>query len=86
VWHVHEATDELFLCLAGRFVVHLRDRDVVLHPGQLFVVPKGTEHKPEAEPGTRILMLEPRGTLTVGDRHEGDVSHVGVHAGIDVDA
>ena len=77
VWHVHEDTDEFFLVLDGRFDVALRDADgvettVVLQQGDTFVVPRGTEHKPSS-PGGSILMFEPSGTVTTGDRHEGDV-------------
>ncbi|WFB10890.1 cupin domain-containing protein [Streptomyces sp. LX-29] len=77
VWHVHEDTDEFFLVLDGRFDVALRDADgrettVVLRKGDTFVVPKGTEHKPSS-PGGSILMFEPTGTPTTGDRHEGEI-------------
>ena len=77
VWHVHDDTDEFFLALAGRFDIALRDADgaertVSLHRGDIFVVPKGTEHKPSS-PGGAILMFEPSGTVTTGDRHEGAV-------------
>jgi mannose-6-phosphate isomerase-like protein (cupin superfamily) len=79
VWHVHEDTDEFFLVLDGRFDVALRDADgnestVVLERGDTFVVPRGTEHRPSS-PGGSILMFEPTGTPTTGDRHEGDVPH-----------
>jgi mannose-6-phosphate isomerase-like protein (cupin superfamily) len=87
VWHVHEDTDEFFLVLDGQFDVTLRDGDdgsertVVLHKGDTFVVPKGTEHKPSS-PGGSILMFEPSGTLSTGDRHEGDIpDHVDSTAG-----
>ena len=77
VWHVHEDTDEFFLVLDGRFDIALRDADgaettVVLGKGDTFVVPKGTEHKPSS-PGGSILMFEPSGTSTTGDRHEGEI-------------
>jgi mannose-6-phosphate isomerase-like protein (cupin superfamily) len=77
VWHVHEDTDEFFLVLDGRFDVALRDADgaettVVLRQGDTFVVPRGTEHKPSS-PGGSILMFEPTGTVSTGDRHEGDI-------------
>jgi mannose-6-phosphate isomerase-like protein (cupin superfamily) len=76
VWHVHDHTDEFFLVLDGQFDVSLREdggeRTVTLHPGELFVVPKGTEHRPSS-PGGSILMFEPSGTLSTGDRHEGDI-------------
>jgi mannose-6-phosphate isomerase-like protein (cupin superfamily) len=77
VWHVHDDTDEFFLVLDGRFDVSLRGADgsettVVLNQGDVFVVPKGTEHKPSS-PGGSILMFEPSGTSTTGDRHEGEI-------------
>jgi mannose-6-phosphate isomerase-like protein (cupin superfamily) len=76
VWHVHDHTDEFFLVLDGQFDVSLRERGgertVTLHQGELFVVPKGTEHRPSS-PGGSILMFEPSGTLSTGDRHEGDI-------------
>lgn len=81
VWHVHDETDEFFLVLDGRFDVAVRDADgrehtVVLRAGDTFVVPKGTEHKPSS-PGGSILMFEPSGTSTTGDRHEGEIpAHV----------
>lgn len=81
VWHVHDDTDEFFLVLDGRFDVAIRDAGgrestVVLRAGDTFVVPKGTEHKPSS-PGGSILMFEPSGTSSTGDRHEGDIpAHV----------
>src|SRR5918996_3274700 len=75
VWHVHEDTDEFFLVLEGRFDISLRtaegeERTVELREGDTFVVPRGTEHKPSS-PGAAVLMFEPSGTSTTGDRHEG---------------
>jgi mannose-6-phosphate isomerase-like protein (cupin superfamily) len=77
VWHVHEQTDEFFLVIDGRFDVTLRDADgaestVELSAGDIFVVPKGVEHKPSSSGGA-ILMFEPSGTSTTGDRHEGEI-------------
>jgi mannose-6-phosphate isomerase-like protein (cupin superfamily) len=89
VWHVHDDTDEFFLVLDGQFDIALRDgagreRTVVLRQGDTFVVPKGTEHKPSS-PGGSILMFEPSGTSTTGDRHEGDIpDHVDSTAGHDL--
>jgi len=86
LWRVHERTDEFFLVLDGRFDVALRDaeggeRTVSLRQGDLFVVPKGIEHKPSS-PGGSILMFEPTGTVTTGYRHEGDVpEHVDTTTG-----
>ncbi len=64
--HVHEDTDELFLVIAGRLFLELPDRTVILEPMDLFTVPRGVKHRPRAEPGTRILLLEPRGTTQDG--------------------
>ncbi len=80
VWHVHDHTDEFFLVLDGGFDITLRDaggeRTVSLGPGEIFVVPRGTEHKPSS-PGGAILMFEPSGTSTTGDRHQGEIpAHV----------
>jgi len=88
VWHVHEDTDEFFLVLDGQFDVALREggaeRVVSLRQGDVFVVPKGTEHKPSS-PGGSILMFEPTGTMTTGDRHEGDIpAHVHSTTGRDL--
>ncbi|MEU5974132.1 cupin domain-containing protein [Streptomyces sp. NPDC047315] len=67
VWHSHPDTDELFLVISGRLTIRLRDGDVALGPGQLFVVPRGAEHCPVAEEETAILLLEPKGTPNTGD-------------------
>ena len=67
VWHSHPDTDDFFLVLSGRLTIQLRDRDVVLEPGQLFVVPRGVEHCPTAEEETHVLLIEPRGTVNTGD-------------------
>jgi len=67
VWHTHEE-DEMFLVLKGKLRIQLRDGDVVLEPGDLFVVPKGTEHCPIAEEETQIMMVEPKVTKHTGDR------------------
>lgn len=77
VWHAHDDTDEFFLVLDGRFDIALRDADgsertVVLEKGDTFVVPRGTLHKPSS-PGGSILMFEPSGTATTGDRYEGEI-------------
>jgi mannose-6-phosphate isomerase-like protein (cupin superfamily) len=89
VWHTHDRTDEFFLVLDGRFDIALRapdgsERTVQLTQGDTFVVPKGTEHKPSS-PGGSILMFEPSGTSTTGDRHEGDIpDHVDSTTGHDL--
>ena len=67
VWHRHEDTDELFLVLRGRLRIQMRDGDVELGPGQLYVVPRGVEHCPVAEEETHAVLLEPRGVVNTGD-------------------
>jgi mannose-6-phosphate isomerase-like protein (cupin superfamily) len=58
-WHSHEDQDETFLVLSGRITIQLRDRDVVLEPGELFVIPRGVEHCPVAEEEVRFLIIGP---------------------------
>jgi mannose-6-phosphate isomerase-like protein (cupin superfamily) len=67
VWHKHDETDELFLVVKGRLTIQFRDRDVVLEPGELFVVPRGVEHCPKADEETHVLLIEPRETVNTGD-------------------
>jgi mannose-6-phosphate isomerase-like protein (cupin superfamily) len=89
VWHVHTDTDEFFLVLAGQFDIALRgsdgaERTVSLRQGDVFVVPKGVEHKPSS-PGGSIMMFEPSQTLTTGDWHEGEIpGHVHSTTGQDI--
>ncbi|WP_299928650.1 UPF0158 family protein [uncultured Nocardioides sp.] len=66
VWHDHPDTDELFLVVSGRLTIRLRDGDVVLGPGQLYVVPRGVEHCPVAEEEVSLLLLEPTGVVNTG--------------------
>jgi mannose-6-phosphate isomerase-like protein (cupin superfamily) len=56
VWHTHDETDDFFLVLAGRLTIQLRDRDVELGPGELFVVPRGVEHCPKADEEAHVLL------------------------------
>jgi mannose-6-phosphate isomerase-like protein (cupin superfamily) len=83
--HVHDDTDEFFLVLDGQLHIALREptgeREVVLPEGAVFTVARGIEHKPSAPSGAAILMFEPTGTLTVGDRHEGVPDHIDVTTG-----
>lgn len=67
VWHQHDETDDFFLVISGRLTIHLRDRDVELDPGEIFVVPRGVEHCPDAEEETQVLLIEPRDTVNTGD-------------------
>ncbi|MDG4786494.1 cupin domain-containing protein [Micromonospora sp. WMMD1102] len=66
VWHRHPETDEFFLVVSGRLTIRMRDGDVVLGPGELFVVPRDVEHCPVADEETAILLVEPAGTLNTG--------------------
>ena len=66
-WHKHDATDDLFLVLQGRITIQMRDGEVTLGPGELFVVPEGVEHCPIAEEEAHILLIEPTGTPNTGD-------------------
>jgi mannose-6-phosphate isomerase-like protein (cupin superfamily) len=80
VWHVHEDTDEFFLVLDGAFDVAVRGPDgtettVALRAGDTYVVPRGTEHRPSSS-GAQILMFEPTGTSSTGDRHDEIPDHV----------
>lgn len=67
VWHTHDDTDELFLVLDGELTIQLRDGDVTLRPGQLFVVPRGVEHCPIAAGEVRAVLIEPAGVVNTGD-------------------
>lgn len=66
-WHSHPDTDDFFMVLSGRLIIQLRDGDVELNPGELYVVPKGVEHCPRAETETQLLLIEPAGTPNTGD-------------------
>lgn len=67
VWHRHEETDELFLVISGSLTIQLRDGDVTLGPGQLFVVPRGVEHCPRADGDVHAVLIEPSGVVNTGD-------------------
>ena len=67
VWHKHDDTDDFFLVLKGRLRIELRDGNVELGPGDLYVVPKGVEHRPVADEEAHILLIEPTGTPNMGD-------------------
>ncbi len=66
-WHKHDDTDELFLVLSGEMTIQMRDRNVILGPGELFVVPRGSEHCPRADIETAVLLLEPSSVVNTGD-------------------
>ncbi len=66
IWHDHPETDEAFIVIEGRLRIDFRDGAVYIGPGEMFVVPKGMEHKPFAEKEVRMMLIEPRGTLNTG--------------------
>ena len=66
-WHKHDGTDDFFLVLKGKVTIQLRDRNVTLGPGELFVVPQGMEHCPIAEEEAHLLLIESAGTPNTGD-------------------
>jgi mannose-6-phosphate isomerase-like protein (cupin superfamily) len=70
VRHKYDDTDELFLVVRGSLLIRMPDREARLNEGELFVVPRGTEHMPFAEEETHVLLLEPRGTLNTGDAED----------------
>jgi mannose-6-phosphate isomerase-like protein (cupin superfamily) len=74
VWHKHDDTDDLFLVISGRLVIQLRDRDVELNAGELFVVPRGVEHCPRADPEAEIVVIEPMGTTNTGDAQASELT------------
>ncbi len=67
VWHHHADTDEVFITLDGEMSIEFRDGKVNLNTGEMFVVPRGVEHKPQAEKKCKILLIEPAGTINTGD-------------------
>ena len=67
VWHGHPETDEVFIVIKGRLEILFRDGRIILDEGEMFVVPKGVEHKPVAESECHILLIEPAGTVNTGD-------------------
>ena len=67
VWHKHDDTDEVFIVVDGRMKLEFRDGKVELNAGEMYVVPRGVEHKPIAENECAIMLVEPRGTVNTGD-------------------
>ena len=67
VWHSHAETDEVFIVVDGEMTLHFRDGDVRLRAGEMFVVPKGVEHKPSAPAECRVMLVEREGTVNTGD-------------------
>jgi mannose-6-phosphate isomerase-like protein (cupin superfamily) len=74
VWHRHDDTDDLFIVLRGSLTIQLRDREVVLGPGELYVVPRGVEHCPRSDEGAELLLIEPLGTVNTGDAEPSELT------------
>ncbi|HBP27983.1 MAG: cupin domain-containing protein [Advenella sp.] len=68
IWHTHFDTDEAFLVLEGELRIDFRDGSVLLRQGELYVVPKGVEHKPYAAREVKLMLIEPHGTLNTGEQ------------------
>ena len=67
VWHSHQETDEAFIVIDGILEIEFRDGSIKLNPGELFVVPKGVEHRPVAQSECKILLLEPKNVINTGE-------------------
>ncbi|MGI8420886.1 MAG: cupin domain-containing protein [Gaiellaceae bacterium] len=76
VWHSHPETGDFFLVLKGRLEIELRDRTVSIGEGELFVVPRGVEHRPVAHEEVHLLLIEPRGTVNTGDAVGSDLTAI----------
>ena len=67
VWHHHEAEDELFLVVKGVLRMRLRDRDLMVRPGEFIIIPRGVEHLPVADEEVHVILFEPKSTLNTGN-------------------
>jgi len=72
VWHKHEDTDEAFIVLSGQLVIEFRDGRVEIQAGEMYVVPKGVEHKPVASQEVQVMIIEPRNVVNTGDEVPSD--------------
>jgi len=68
VWHTHKETDETFIVLNGELFIEFRDKKIKLNKGELYIVPKGVEHKPYAKNECHIMLIEPKGIINTGDK------------------
>ncbi|MEE3082762.1 MAG: cupin domain-containing protein [Candidatus Thermoplasmatota archaeon] len=74
VWHNHEDTDELFYVIEGEMKIEFEDKTIELSAGEMYVVPKGVNHKPWAENECKVMLIEPRGVVNTGDASKGDLT------------
>lgn len=82
VWHQHDDTDELFHVISGQVQIHLRDRTIELSPGDVYVVPRGVEHKPASVDGADMMLFEPTGTTNTGSTDATLPEHIQTTAGV----
>ena len=82
VWHSHEDTDEFFQCVSGEMQIELRDRTIEMSAGDIYVVPRGVEHKPASEQGADILMFEIGGTTNTGTTDEALPDYISTTTGV----
>lgn len=80
VWHKHDDEDEMFLVIDGSLSIDLRDRTVELDAGEMFVVPRGVEHRPHAEKECCVLLFEKKGVVNTGDAPQGELTIAPVEA------
>ena len=73
-WHCHRHSDETFIVLTGKIKIRFRDGEVTLNEGEMYVVPKGKEHKPCADNLAKILIIEPRGVVNTGDSNKSNLT------------
>lgn len=67
VWHDHPDTDEVFIVIEGSLDIEFRDGKVTLNTGEMYVIPKGVEHKPVAKKQCKVMLVEPKGVVNTGD-------------------
>ncbi len=67
VWHQHEKEDEMFMVIKGRLLIKLRDHDVILNPGEFFIIPRGVEHIPIADEEVQVMLFEPKSVINTGN-------------------
>lgn len=67
IWHKHDIEDEMFFVVRGNFIMHYRDKSIVLNEGEFIIVPHGIEHKPEAKDEVHIMLFEPASTINTGN-------------------
>ena len=67
-WHKHDETDDFFFVLKGRITIQMREGNVTLNAGEMFIVPRGVEHCPIADEEAHLMLIEPTGTPNTGDR------------------